>query len=83
MCVRQTRPTNLRLVADNGAARRRATIASHDIEAGDLTDDELLLLQELGELESRLRQCRATGLIAPPVRRGGVRRVAPPARASL
>ena len=61
MCVRRTRSTSrLRLVADNGAARRRTTIASHDIEAGDLTEDELLLLQELGEIESRLRQCRAT-----------------------
>jgi hypothetical protein len=60
MCVRRTRPTSLRLVADHGAARRRTTIASYEIEAGDLTDDELLLLQELGELESRLRQCRAT-----------------------
>ena len=59
MCVRRTRPTSLRLV-HNAATHRKNISASHDIEAGDLTDDELLLLQELGEIESRLRQCRAT-----------------------
>jgi hypothetical protein len=60
MCVRRTRSTSrLRLVADNAAARRRTTITGYEIEAGDMTDEELVTVGEVLDLEQRLARCKA------------------------